>query len=216
MYSSVTPVNVTCFHCDCSPPVLQRVLPHACILSETTTVAHIQSGFWYFTDREAVKVLNELQDEVRTEFHFALRPHCCGLCMPGVQAIQTVAPFHFFSVNCFNILGCNSFRSLKPWVVNQFLLWEKMWCLLWEVKKFCRPPENMCMDLQIWGRLRKNGQQHRNVRSQKYVQTHFYGLSEFPLWDRIGGFSRLTQIFFWYYSTEGLGLLRVLVCVSIY
>ena len=55
-------------------------------------------AFWNFTDREAVKVLNELKDEVRTEFHFALRPpfHCCDLCMPGVQAIQTGAPFHFF------------------------------------------------------------------------------------------------------------------------
>ena len=49
------------------------------------------------------------------------------------------------------------------------------------------------MDLQIWGRLKKNAEQHRNVGSQKYVQTHFYALSECPLWDRIQGFSRLME-----------------------
>lgn len=125
--------------------------------------------------------------------------HCWNLCMHRFQAIQTIPPFHLF---CSNVLSCNSFRRLKPCVS---VLAQKV---------FCRPPESVCMDSQIWGRLKKNAEQHRNVGSQKYVQTHFYGLFECPLWDRSWGFSRLMQTLFWYYRTEGLSLLCVLVCVT--
>lgn len=160
-------------------------------------------AFWNFTDGEAVKVLNELKDEVRTEFHFALRPpfHCCDLCMPGLQAIQTVAPFLFFFF-WSNILSCNSFRSLKPQV---FMFAERAKCFAGLQRIYvwtCRSEvdsRRMLSSIEMW--------EARNMFRQ------FYGLSECPLWDRIRGFSRLMQTLFWYYSTEGLGLLHVLVCI---
>lgn len=165
------PVHATRFPCDCSLPcytVLSHT--HVCV-SEQPVGLTDKAAFLNFTDHQEAKVLNEVEDEVRAEFHFALETPLLLLepLHAWVSGYPDSSPFNLF---CSNILSCNSFRRLKPRV------------LMLAQRAFFGPPENVRMDSQIWGRLKKNAEQHRNMGSQKYIQTHFYGLSECPLWDR--------------------------------
>lgn len=201
-YSSMTPVNVTHFHCDCSPPVLQRVLPHVCVCVWNSHCGlHTE---WLFETLLMEKQWRFWMNwKMRWGLSFILHwdPPFIAVtfaCL-GFRPSRQWPLFFFF---CSNILSCNSFRSLKPWV---FMFAERAKCFAGLQRIYvwtCRSEvdsRRMLSSIEMW--------EARNMFRQ------FYGLSECPLWDRIRGFSRLMQTLFWYYSTEGLGLLHVLVCI---
>lgn len=190
----IFPVNAVSHTALCCPTHI-----YVCLNS---TVAHRQCSFLklYWSSRS--KGFQWSKEEVRAEFNFALE-NPLPLLEP-LHAWVSGCPdsWSLFIFFCSSVLSCNHFRRLKPCV------------LMLAQRVLCKPPESVCMDSQIWGRLKTNAEQHRNVGSQKYIQTHFYSLSECPLWDRSWGFSRLMQTLFWCYSTEGRSLLPVLVCVT--
>lgn len=140
------PVHVTDIPCDCSLPYCTGLShTHICV-SEQPLWLTDRADFETLLNIKQQRFWMTLKDEVRAEF-------CQNLCMHGFQAIQTVGTFSFF---CSNVLSCNNSKTM---------------CFMLAQRVFCRPPESVCRDSQIWDRLKRNAEQHQNVGSQKYVQT---------------------------------------------
>lgn len=185
------PVHVTDIPCDCSLPYCTGLShTHICV-SEQPLWLTDRADFETLLNIKQQRFWMKLKDEVRAEF-------CWNLCMHGFQAIQTVGTFSFF---CSNVLSCNNSRRLKPCVL----------CLLRECFAGLQ---------RVYVGTHRSGIDSRGMLSStkmweaRNTFRHFYDLSECPLWDRSWGFSRLMQTLFWCYSTEGLSLLPVLVCVT--
>lgn len=114
--SSVIPMPVTHIPCDCSLPCC-TVLSHTSVcMSKHPLWLTDRAAFWNFADHQTAKALNEVKDELRAEFHFALESPLPLLetLHAGFQAIQTAVPFHLL---CSYIFNCNNFRRWNPCVL---------------------------------------------------------------------------------------------------
>lgn len=146
-------------------------------VSEITTVAHVPGSCLFETLLTNKQWRYWMNWKKRWGLSFILHWDAPSIAVNfAYLEFRLSRQWPLFTFFCSNILSCNRPRTMLALKQKSIL-----------------PSENVCMDSQICSRLQKNAEQHRNVGSQKYVQTHFIVCLNIPCGTGSEGFLGLCR-----------------------